>query len=263
MPASSRSSVSKTSQPDTSGSYHDRKRLRKRTTAPMAAMTGPASVLRGTHRMVARRRRTAPPSAPLPSCAVSEQRRMALRGLHHLTAIVPRPRSHDRVLPRRARPRARAARAPATTIPTRATSGSRSAARRRSGQPHLVPRVPVDGARARRHRHRSSTSRSSSSRPRSRRPGATTCARRGVQCTEVFERGGFRSIYIRDPDNHIVEIATRGPGLPRVPGARSVRPPWPPVPSWRARTRERGDALLAPDVPPRRPCSRAALSARR
>ena len=36
---------------------------------------------------------------------------------------------------------------------------------------------------------------------------------RGVQCTEVFERGGFCSIYVRDPDNHIVEIATRGPGL--------------------------------------------------
>jgi glyoxylase I family protein len=39
---------------------------------------------------------------------------------------------------------------------------------------------------------------------------------RGVQCTDVFERGGFRSIYLRDPDEHIVEIATRGPGL--VPG---------------------------------------------
>jgi glyoxylase I family protein len=36
---------------------------------------------------------------------------------------------------------------------------------------------------------------------------------RGVQCTDVFERGGFRSIYLRDPDEHIVEIATRGPGL--------------------------------------------------
>ena len=32
---------------------------------------------------------------------------------------------------------------------------------------------------------------------------------RGVQCTDVFERSGFRSIYIRDPDGHIVEIATR------------------------------------------------------
>ncbi len=39
---------------------------------------------------------------------------------------------------------------------------------------------------------------------------------RGVQCTDVFARGGFRSIYLRDPDEHIVEIATRGPGL--VPG---------------------------------------------
>lgn len=36
---------------------------------------------------------------------------------------------------------------------------------------------------------------------------------RGVECTEVFERGGFRSIYLRDPDGHIVEVATRGPGL--------------------------------------------------
>jgi glyoxylase I family protein len=34
-----------------------------------------------------------------------------------------------------------------------------------------------------------------------------------VQCTDVFDRGGFRSIYIRDPDDHIVEIATRGPGI--------------------------------------------------
>ncbi len=35
----------------------------------------------------------------------------------------------------------------------------------------------------------------------------------GVQCTEVFDRGRFRSIYLRDPDGHIVEIATRGPGF--------------------------------------------------
>ena len=36
----------------------------------------------------------------------------------------------------------------------------------------------------------------------------------GVECTEVFDRGSFRSIYVRDPDGHIVEIATRGPGFP-------------------------------------------------
>jgi glyoxylase I family protein len=31
---------------------------------------------------------------------------------------------------------------------------------------------------------------------------------RGVPCTDVFDRGGIRSIYLRDPDGHIVEIAT-------------------------------------------------------
>jgi glyoxylase I family protein len=41
----------------------------------------------------------------------------------------------------------------------------------------------------------------------------------GVECTEVFDRGAFRSIYLRDPDGHIVEIATRGPGFPRAGGA--------------------------------------------
>ena len=31
---------------------------------------------------------------------------------------------------------------------------------------------------------------------------------RGVECTDVFDRGGLRSIYLRDPDGHIVELAT-------------------------------------------------------
>ena len=30
-----------------------------------------------------------------------------------------------------------------------------------------------------------------------------------VECTDVFERNGFRSLYLRDPDGHVVEIATR------------------------------------------------------
>src|SRR3954453_21792791 len=42
---------------------------------------------------------------------------------------------------------------------------------------------------------------------------------RGVPCTDVFDRGGMRSIYVRDPDGHIVEIAVgrpapAGPGRP-------------------------------------------------
>ncbi len=36
---------------------------------------------------------------------------------------------------------------------------------------------------------------------------------RGVTCTEVLDRGAFHSIYLRDPDEHVVEIATRGPGF--------------------------------------------------
>jgi catechol 2,3-dioxygenase-like lactoylglutathione lyase family enzyme len=35
----------------------------------------------------------------------------------------------------------------------------------------------------------------------------------GVQSTDVLDRGIFRSIYLRDPDGHILEIATRGPGF--------------------------------------------------
>jgi glyoxylase I family protein len=35
----------------------------------------------------------------------------------------------------------------------------------------------------------------------------------GVDCTDVFDRGAFRSIYLRDPDGHIIEIATRSPGF--------------------------------------------------
>ena len=29
-----------------------------------------------------------------------------------------------------------------------------------------------------------------------------------VDCTDVLDRGAFRSIYVRDPDGHLVEIAT-------------------------------------------------------
>jgi catechol 2,3-dioxygenase-like lactoylglutathione lyase family enzyme len=36
---------------------------------------------------------------------------------------------------------------------------------------------------------------------------------RDVDCTDVLDRGAFRSIYVRDPDGHLVEIATRGPGF--------------------------------------------------
>jgi catechol 2,3-dioxygenase-like lactoylglutathione lyase family enzyme len=36
---------------------------------------------------------------------------------------------------------------------------------------------------------------------------------RGIATTEVMDRTYFKSIYLRDPDGHIVELATDGPGL--------------------------------------------------
>ena len=36
---------------------------------------------------------------------------------------------------------------------------------------------------------------------------------RSVECSDVFDRGACLSIYVRDPDEHLVEIATRGPGF--------------------------------------------------
>ncbi len=53
---------------------------------------------------------------------------------------------------------------------------------------------------------------------------------RGVPCTEVLDRVYFKSIYLRDPDGHIVEIATAGPGFtldeaPGELGSRVIEPP--------------------------------------
>jgi glyoxylase I family protein len=38
-------------------------------------------------------------------------------------------------------------------------------------------------------------------------------AAQGVAATEVLDRTWFKSLYIRDPDGHIVELATVGPGI--------------------------------------------------
>ena len=40
---------------------------------------------------------------------------------------------------------------------------------------------------------------------------------RGVEATDVHDRGQYRSIYLRDPDGHLVEIATQM-GQPAPPG---------------------------------------------
>jgi glyoxylase I family protein len=36
---------------------------------------------------------------------------------------------------------------------------------------------------------------------------------RDIPCTDVMDRTYFKSIYLRDPDDHVLELATRGPGL--------------------------------------------------
>jgi catechol 2,3-dioxygenase-like lactoylglutathione lyase family enzyme len=36
---------------------------------------------------------------------------------------------------------------------------------------------------------------------------------RDIPCTDVMDRTYFKSIYLRDPDGHILELATRGPGV--------------------------------------------------
>jgi glyoxalase family protein len=34
-----------------------------------------------------------------------------------------------------------------------------------------------------------------------------------VPCTEVLDRTYFKSLYLRDPDGHLIELATVEPGL--------------------------------------------------
>jgi glyoxalase family protein len=34
-----------------------------------------------------------------------------------------------------------------------------------------------------------------------------------IDCTDVLDRGAFHSIYVRDPDGHLVEIATGAIGF--------------------------------------------------
>ena len=36
---------------------------------------------------------------------------------------------------------------------------------------------------------------------------------RGIPCSEIMDRKYFKSLYLRDPDGHVIELATNGPGL--------------------------------------------------
>ena len=154
----------------------------------------------------------APRRAPTP-------RRMRLTGLHHVTAICA-DLERTTAFYRDVLGLALVARAPTTTTPTRATSGSAT----RDGTPghaRLVPGVPAAAEPAGGPRRRRTTSPSASARPRSRSPGATTCARAACDAPRSSSAAAFASIYLRDPDGHIVEIAPR-PGLSAAARSRGL-----------------------------------------
>jgi hypothetical protein len=77
-----------------------------------------------------------------------------------------------------------------------------------------VPRPPRGDRRA---AAPPTTWRSASRRPRSSTRGAPGWTAADVPATDVFDRGGLRSIYVRDPDGHVLEIAAAsgGPAAPR------------------------------------------------
>jgi len=67
----------------------------------------------------------------------------------------------------------------------------------------------------------------------------------GIQVTPVMDRVYFKSIYMHDPDGHIVELATLGPGFsvdePFESLGESLR-----IPPWLESSRSRIERALAP-----------------
>ena len=75
----------------------------------------------------------------------------------------------------------------------------------------------------------------------------------GLQVTPVMDRVYFKSIYLRDPDGHIVELATEGPGFaadeaPEALGEALRLPPW--LESRRAEIEEQLEPVKAPPWTP-------------
>ena len=163
---------------------------------------------------------------------------MQLRGLHHVTAICRDLERDDRVLPRPARPRASCTTAPSDDDPESrhvwfgALDGGPGTLVSFMQYPELPTGVVGVGST----HHFALLGRDA---PDEQEAWRDYLRGRGVECSDVFDRGGFRSIYLRDPDGHIVEIATRGPGFTGAAGHRS---------SGRRAGRRRGLAA----APPRR-----------
>lgn len=67
----------------------------------------------------------------------------------------------------------------------------------------------------------------------------------GVQVTPVMDRVYFKSIYMHDPDGHIIEIATRGPGFMVDEPADSLGERLQ-LPPWLEKNRDRLESSLHP-----------------
>ncbi len=72
-----------------------------------------------------------------------------------------------------------------------------------------------------------------------------TLLSRGLQVTPVMDRVYFRSIYMRDPDGHIIELATSGPGF-LVDEAEDTLGESLQLPPWLSDSRPRIEATLTP-----------------
>ena len=67
----------------------------------------------------------------------------------------------------------------------------------------------------------------------------------GIRVTPVLDRQYFKSVYFRDPDGHILEIATSGPGFlvdePKADLGTSLK-----LPAWLEGDRQQIEARLTP-----------------
>ena len=125
---------------------------------------------------------------------------------------LPRRRAHDRVLPRPHGPGRRARRA-VRRRPAVAPRVVRRAGRA-PGDARVVHAVPRAADRRGRGRLHPPLRCSSWRARRSRRPGAATCSARAWSVSTSSTAAPSARSTPRDPDGHIVEIATSGPGFP-------------------------------------------------
>ena len=145
---------------------------------------------------------------------MSEERRMQLRGLHHVTGICRDLEATIASATSSASGSSMTARA--TTTPARATCGSARPAARAGTLLSFMeyPQLPTGVVGVGSTHHFALVVESAEELE------AWRDYLRGkeVECTDLYDQGRSSPVYLRDPDGHVVEIATRGPGF--APGPR-------------------------------------------